>query len=77
MVMRLKIFIVNTIYQASSNYICWSVILIHSVLKKDENVFLQVFLKECKYMEKEKKIISYVTDDLKFSSDGSDESDKE
>ena len=77
MVMRLQIFIVNTIYEASSNYICWLVILIHSILKKDENVFLQVFLEECKYMEKEKKTIRYVTDDLKFSSDDSDESDKE
>ena len=77
MVMRLQIFIVNTIYEVSSNYICWSVILIHSVLKKDKIVFLQVFLKNCKYMEKEKKIIRYVTNDLKFSSDDSDESDKE
>ena len=77
MVMRLQIFIVNAIYEASSNYICWLVILIHSILKKDENVFLQVFLEECKYMEKEKKTIRYVTDDLKFSSDDSDESDKE
>ena len=76
MVMRLQIFIVNTKYEASSNYICLSVILIDSVLKKDENYFLQKFLKECKYMEKEKRMIRYITDDFKFSSDDSDESDQ-
>ena len=26
-----------------SNFVCWSVILIDSVLKKDENYYLQVF----------------------------------
>ena len=76
MVMRPQIFIVNTKYEASSNYICLSVILIDSVLKKDENYFLQKFLKECKYMEKEKRMIRYISDDFKFSSDDSDESDK-
>ena len=76
MVMRLQIFIVNTKYEASSSYLCLSVILIDSVLKKDENYFLQKFLKECKYMEKEKRMIRYITDDFKFSSDDSDESDK-
>ena len=76
MVMRLQIFIVNTKYEANSNYICLSVILIDSVLKKDENYFLQKFLKECKYMEKEKRMIRYISDDFKFSSDDSDESDK-
>ena len=76
MVMRLQIFIVNTKYEASSNYICLSVILIDTENKKDENYFLQKFLKECKYMEKEKRMIRYITDDFKFSSDDSDESDK-
>ena len=76
MVMRLQIFIVNTKYEASSSYLCLSVILIDSVLKKDENYFLQKFLKGCKYMEKEKRMIRYITDYFKFSSDDSDESDK-
>ena len=41
--------------ELGSNYICWSVILIDSVLKKDENYYLQAFLKECKCIEKERK----------------------
>ena len=40
-----------------------------------------MFLKKCKYTEKEKKVIvyiaDYITDDVKFSSDYSDESDEE
>ena len=40
--------------EGGSNYICWSVILINSVLEKDEN-YLQVSLKECKCIKKRKK----------------------
>ena len=35
-----------------SNYACLSVILIDFVFKKDESYYSQVFLKECKYIEK-------------------------
>ena len=33
------------------------------------NTYPQVFLIECKYIEKEKKMIRYITDDLQISSD--------
>ena len=48
-----------------------------SALKKDENYYLQGFLKECKYIEKE--VIRYINNNLSdfFSSDESDYSDKE
>ena len=46
--MRLQIFTMK-------NYICLAVLSIDFVLKKDENYYRQVFLKECKYIEKEKK----------------------
>ena len=45
-----------------SNYTCLTVILIDFVLEKEENYYLQVFLRECKYIEKEKKMIRYFTD---------------
>ena len=32
-----------------------------------------MFLKECKYTEKEKKMLRCITDDLEISSDDSDE----
>ena len=47
-----------------------------TILKKDENYYLQVFLEECTYTEKEKKVIRCITDNLRFSSDF-DESDED
>ena len=45
-----------------------------SALKKDGNYYLQVFLKECKYIEK--KVVGHIHDNLRdFPS--SDESDEE
>ena len=61
---------------AGSNCICWSAVLIYSVLRKDEQYYPQVFFEKCKYIEK-KKVIRSITDDSKFSSDKSDESDEE
>ena len=40
--------------------------------KKEENYYPRISLKECKYIEKEKKIFRYVTYDLKITSDYSD-----
>ena len=39
--------------KAGSNNTCLAVITIDSTLKKDENYYPQVHLKECKYIEKE------------------------
>ena len=60
-----------------SNYICLVVVLIDFVLKKDEKYYPQVFLEECKYIVKEKKIPGHVNDDLEFSPDVLYESDEE
>ena len=59
-----------------SNYLCLAVRLLDYVLKKDENRYPQVFLKECKYIEKEKELIRHITDNLNISSDDSGESDE-
>ena len=40
--------------EIESNYTCLLVILTDFVLEKDESYYPQVFLKECKYFEKEK-----------------------
>ena len=60
-----------------SNYTCIAVINFDFILKKDESYYPQVFLKECKYVEK--KIIRHIHDNLSdFSSDDdNDESDEE
>ena len=36
--------------KVDSNLTCLAVISLDSILKKDENYYLQVFLKECKYI---------------------------
>ena len=41
--------------KAGSNYISLAVILIDFVFKKDQNYYTEMFFKECKYIEKEKK----------------------
>ena len=57
-----------------SYHISLAVISLDSALKKNENYYLEVFLKECKYIEK--KVIRHIDDNLiDFSS--SDESDEE
>ena len=48
----------------------------NSALKKNDNYYLQVFLKKCKYIEK--KVIRQVNDNLSdfpSSSDGGDDND--
>ena len=60
-----------------SNHTCLAVISLDSARKKDENHYPQVFLKECKYIEK--KVVRHINDNLSgfFFSDESDESDEE
>ena len=48
-----------------SNFTCLATILINSVLKKDENYYLE----ECKCIQKEKNVVKYITDDLEISYD--------
>ena len=57
--------------KASSDYTCLAVINVDSTLKKDENYYLQVFLKESNYIEKE--VIRHIIEDPEISSDESDE----
>ena len=59
-----------------SNDTCLSAISLHSALKKEENYYMQVFLKECKYIEK--KVVRYISDNLSdISSSDEPESDEE
>ena len=49
--------------------------MIDSVFRTDKNYYPQVFLEECKYVVKEKKMPEYITDDIELSSDDSDKGD--
>ena len=64
--------------KADSNHTCLAVISLDYALKKDYNYYLQVSLKEFKYIEK--KLVRHIIDDLESSSDDfndSDDSDEE
>ena len=52
-------------------------ILIDAVIKTGKNYSLQVFLEECKYVIKEKKIPKYIIDDVEFSSNSNEENSDE
>ena len=56
--------------KVDSNYTCLAVISLDSALKKDKSYYPQVFLKECKYIER--KVIRHITDDIESFSDDSD-----
>ena len=52
-------------------------LLIDSVFRIDKNYYHQVFLKECKYVLKEKKNSKYIIDDIEISSDSDRENSDE
>ena len=47
----------DKIRKEDSQYICSSVILIDSVFRTGKNYYTQVFLEECKYVVKEKRLM--------------------
>ena len=65
---------INEIPKLDSNHTCLAVISLDSALRKDENYYPQVFLKECKSIEK--KVIRYINANL-YDFSSSDEFDEE
>ena len=55
----------------NSDYNCLAVINVDSAFKKGGNYYLQGFLKECKYIEKE--VTRHITGDIEIFSSESDE----
>ena len=62
MVMKLQIFMIKKNAKVDSNHACLEVISLDSALKKDENYYPQVFLNDCKYIEK--KVIWHINDNM-------------
>ena len=60
---------IKKIPKVDYNHTCLALISLDSALKKDENSYLQVFLKECKYIEK--IVVRQIIDDVKSCSDDS------
>ena len=59
-----KIFNNNSIPMERNYYICISVIDIDSVLKIDKRAYPQVYLEQCKYKLKKKKIVNYIDNEI-------------
>ena len=51
--------------------------MINSVFRTGNNYYPQVFLEQCKYVIKEKKISKYITDNRETSSDSEGENSDE
>ena len=85
LVAKLKIFnkINRTTFNNSNNfipmernhYICIPVIDIDSVLKIDKRAYPQVYLEQCKYKLKKKKIVNYIDDEIIDEDSDSDYND--
>ena len=65
----------NKLPEERSQCICLSVTLTDSVFRTDETYYPQVFLEECKYVVKVKKMSKFITDDIEISSDKFNEED--
>ena len=75
MAMKLQIFTIKKIAKFDSNHTCLAVISLDYGLKKDDSSYPQVFLKDCKYIEK--KAVRHIHDNLSDFSYSSDESEEE
>ena len=70
--MKLQNFTIKKIPKLDSNHTCLAVMNLDSALKKDDNYYPQVFLKDCKKIGK--KVIRHINDNLSnFSSNESEE----
>ena len=72
--MKLLIFMIKK-FKVHSSHTCLAIISLDSALTKSKTFYPQIFLKECKYIEK--IVVRHNIDDLESSSDDSDDSDKE
>ena len=72
---KVKDFCNRKIPKLDSNGSCLAVISLDSSLKKDDNYYLQVFLKECTCTEK--NVVRHIDDNLSDFSYSSNESDEE
>ena len=62
----------NKIPNVGSQFICLSVNLINFVFRIVKNYYPEVFLEDCKYVVKDKKMPEFFTDDIESFSDDTD-----
>ena len=54
---------------------CIAAIFIDSILKVDQKNYPQVYLDQCKYKTKKRKMVGFIDGELDLSSDDSDDSE--
>ena len=74
MAMSLQIFTIKN-PKLDSIHTCLAIINLDSALKKNDNYYPQVFLKECKYIAK--KVVWHIHENLNDFSSDYDDSDEE
>ena len=58
-----------------NHYVCIAAICIDSVLRVDKKNYPQVFLEQCKYKMKKRKLVDFIDDEVDLSSSDSDDLD--
>ena len=67
-----KLFTDNKFPKEENYYICIAAISIDSVLKVDKKSYPQVYLEQCKYKIKKRKMVDFINAEKIFSSDDSE-----
>ena len=61
--------------KGDSSYKCLSLIMLDFVVRVGQKFYPQVFLEECKYVKRKKKMLNYINDDLEMTSSDDDDDD--
>ena len=64
----------NKIAKEKSHYICIAAICIDSILKVDKKNYPQVYLEQCKYRIKKRKMVDFIDAEVDLNSNDSDDS---
>ena len=64
----------NKIPEDNEYCTCFSALLLDSVVKLDNDYYPQIFLKECKYAVKKKKVINSINEELNLNESDNDKS---
>ena len=65
----------NEIPKEKNHYICITAIFIDFVWKVDKKNYLQIYLEQCKYKMKRRKLVDFIDAERNLSSDDSDDLD--
>ena len=74
-------FVVNTAFpdneipKEKNHYICIAAVCINSIMKIVKKNYPQIYLEQCKYKIKKRKVVDFIDAELDLNSDDSDDSE--